>query len=288
FALVRYNEDGSLDTSFGIGGIVTTQIGNTAGANGIAVQSDGKIILAGYAFMDSALTFTLARYNPNGSLDSTFGTGGKVTNKIGNYSIANGVKVQTDGKIIVVGSQKINNYTDFSIVRYKENGVLDTTFGNGGIVLTSLCPSNDSASCVANLSDGNILVGGYLKNGSSYDFALIRYKQDGSIDMSFGQEGKVITSIQTGDDRANKILIQSDGKIILVGYSSGTDFALARYNPDGSLDSSFGTGGKVTTKILYGNGSANAGILQPDGSIVVGGYVVSGSQKDFALARYKP
>ncbi len=285
FALVRYTKDGSLDTTFGTEGIVTTQIGISANAYGICIQQNEKIILIGYAYSGSP-TFALARYDKNGTLDASFGTDGKVIIKIGDYSLANGVAIQSDGKIVLAGMQKRNNYTDFTVVRYNSEGSLDNTFGNGGVVLTPISDCNDSAKCVTILPNGKILVGGCSYTGqSSSDFALVRYNQDGSLDHSFGQEGKVITDI-SGMDEAHKIAIQSDGKIILVGFASGTASALARYNPDGTLDTTFGTGGKVTT---YGEGSANDVVITPDGSIVVGGYVTSyQTQRDFALVRYKP
>jgi uncharacterized delta-60 repeat protein len=292
FALARYNADGSLDTTFGTGGKVTTAIGMWASAHSIAIQSDGKIVAAGLSAANSSsyYDFALVRYNADGSLDTTFDTDGIVTTAIGAYhDEAYSVAVQSDGKIIAAGrsSDSTNSNAGFALVRYNADGSLDTTFGTGGKVTTAIGTGNDYANSVAIQSGGKIVAAGHSYNGSNYDFALVRYNADGSLDTTFGTSGKVTTAIGTGDDYANSIAVQSGGKIVAAGYSnngSTSDFALARYNADGSLDATFGTGGKVTTAIGTWN-YANSVAIQSDGKIIAAGSS-SVSTSDFALARY--
>ena len=290
FALVRYNLNGSLDTSFGSGGKVTTAIGSSHDyANSVAIQSDGKIVVAGYSFNGSNDDFALARYNVDGSLDTSFGSGGKVTTAIGSSDEIYSVVIQSDGKIVASGNSWNGSNDDFALVRYNVDGSLDTSFGSGGKVTTAIGPANDYADSVVIQSDGKIVVAGASWNGENNDFALARYNVDGSLDTSFGIGGKVTTAIRSSDDSANFVVIQSDGKIVAAGYSSNGGkgvFALARYNVDGSLDTSFGTGGKVTTAIGSSEDDAYSVAIQSDGKIVAAGFSFNGSNYDFALARY--
>ncbi len=245
FALVRYDADGSLDSTFGTGGKVTTPIGtsNDEGRS-VAVQPDGKIVVSGYSYNGLDLDFALVRYNANGSLDSTFGTGGKVTTPIGTYGdLGYSVAVQPDGKIVVSGGSVIGSNVDFALVRYNADGSLDSTFGTGGKVTTPIIgTSEDYGYSVAVQPDGKIVVSGYSSNGSDYDFALVRYNADGSLDSTFGTGGKVTTPIGTSTDVSYSVAVQPDGNIVVSGYSqngSDVDFALVRYNADGSLDTTF-------------------------------------------------
>jgi uncharacterized delta-60 repeat protein len=286
-----YNS-GSLDTSFGTGGKVTTAIG--AGHEevyAIAIQSDGKIVAAGISDNGTNYDFALARYNSNGSLDTTFGTDGKVTTAIGtDYDEAYAIAIQADGKIVAAGYSHNGSDADFALARYNSDGSLDTGFGTGGKVTTAIGAGSDGAYAIAIQSDGKIVAAGYSHNGSNEDFALARYNTDGSLDTDFGTGGKVTTAIGSSYDYALAIAIQVDGKIVAAGYSdigsNNADFALARYNTDGSLDTSFDTDGKVTTAIGSGHDEAYAIAIQSDGKIVVAGDSSNGSDNDFALARY--
>ncbi|MFN9367078.1 MAG: delta-60 repeat domain-containing protein, partial [Planctomycetota bacterium] len=265
-ALVRYNADGSLDTSFGSGGMVTTAIGTSSDQGySVTVQADGKIVVGGYARIGSTDDFALVRYNADGSLDTSFGTGGMVTTAIGTSSdIAYRVTLQPDGKIVVGGYARIGSTDDFALVRYNANGTLDTSFGTGGMVTTAIGTGNEYAYSVPLLADGKIVVAGY----SNFDIALVRYNADGSLDTSFGTGGKVTTAIGTGTDIAYSVTLQADGKIVVGGYAaigSTLDFALVRYNANGSLDTSFGTGGKVTTAIGTSTDIAYSVTVQADG-----------------------
>jgi len=167
-------------------------------------------------------------------------------------------------------------------------GDLDTSFDSDGKVITAIGGGTDRAFSVAIQSDGKIVVAGRSSNGSNDDFALVRYNTDGTLDTNFNSDGKVTTEVGSGTDRAFSVAIQSDGKIVAAGYSTGSknDFALVRYNTDGSLDTSFDSDGKVITAIGSGTDQARSVAIQSDGKIVVAGYSDNGSNEDFALVRY--
>ena len=303
FELVRYNPNGSLDRSFGNGGIVTTTFPEGSYASAVALQTDGKIVAAGTVFVDfiigesSNTDFALARYNSDGSADATFGNGGQVsTDFVGLEDDAFSVLIQPDGKIVAVGSA--NNpatYYDFAAVRYLSNGTIDTTFGVAGKVSTDFGDQNfDRARSAALQPDGRIVAAGFAisQNGGVQNFAVARYTSNGVLDTTFSGDGR--NQIDFGDccQSANKVLLQSDGKIITVGYAntedSDSDFLLARLSPRGSLDATFGVGGKVRTSFGDLNGGANGAALQSDGKIVAVGFQATFSNQwaNFALARY--
>jgi uncharacterized delta-60 repeat protein len=291
---------GDLDTSFGAGGIVTTDFPTNRGDTGskVAVQSDGKILVAGTSANGTDNDFALARYNANGSPDTTFNGTGRVTTDLGSTTdLAYSVAVQSDGKILLAGASG----NQFALVRYHgaaatgTPGTLDTAFGTGGIVLTTVI-SFDIGRSVVVQGDGNILVAGSAFNGTNYDFALVRYKNDGTLDASFGTGGIVTTPVGSNYDYATSMALQTDGKILVAGYSSNGsnyDFALVRYHgaavtgTPGTLDTTFGTGGIVTTPIGSGDDSAYSVAVQSDGNIVVAGQSFNGSNDDFALVRYR-
>jgi uncharacterized delta-60 repeat protein len=299
FALARYNSDGTLDTTFDTDGKVTTDFGSggASGAYAIAIDANGKIVVAGYVDIDNTSNinydFALARYNSDGSLDTSFGTGGKVITAIGSgYDQAYSMVIDANGKIIVAGSSRnSSNVDDFALIRYNSDGSLDTSFGTGGKVTTPIGSGYDQAYSIAIDANGRIVAAGYSDQGGSpyYDFALIRYNSDGSLDTTFGTGGIVTTPIGSGYDVARTITIDANGKIIITGETyngSNHDFALARYNSDGSLDTDFGTGGKVITAIGSGDDKAYSVGIDANGRIIVAGSSSNGSNHDFALARY--
>ncbi len=281
-----------MDATFGGTGFVSTQAGSSnSEAKAIAIQSDGKIVVAGYDYYSDDQVFALARYNQDGSLDDSFGSSGIATVNFGIFEdTANAIAIQSDGKIVVAGYFFNGVENDLLLVRYNQDGSLDTSFGNlnNGKVIQNLVTGDDGANALAIQSDGKIVVAGYVTYGNK-DFVLARFDQNGSLDTSFdGGTGRVITHINPSDtDEANAIAIQRDGKIIVVGYvnnGSANNFALVRYNPDGSPDISFGTNGIVTTSIVAGNSEAKAVAIQSDGKIVVIG--CDSADFNFALARY--
>lgn len=224
-ALARYDTNGSLDTAFGTGGqVIAPGLGDTT--NAVAIQSDNKIVVAG----SSGFAFALARYNANGSLDTTFDADGKVTTDIGTgIDIANAVAIQADGKIVAAGQSPHGAGVAFALVRYNANGSLDTDFGTGGKVTTDFDKSLNIAQAIAIQSDRKIVAAGWTNDSVVNVFALARYNTDGSLDTTFDADGKVTTAIGIVN-MVNAVAIQSDGKIVAAGRSDNA-FALARYLP---------------------------------------------------------
>jgi uncharacterized delta-60 repeat protein len=299
FGTVRYNADGSLDTSFSGDGKMSTFFGTQSDrAYGLVLQNDGKIVVAGTSAPvgTGSTDFAAARYNTNGSLDTSFDTDGGVLTSFGasTIGIAYSVAVQANGKIVVAGTALIGIQTLFALVRYNADGSLDTTFDGDGIVTTAF-GSHLGDEDYRNIglvlqSDGKIVVAGPTTNGTNIDFALARYNVNGSLDTSFDGDGKLTTPVGPSDDFAHSIVLQSDGKIVVAGQSdNGTnfDFALVRYNADGSLDTSFDGDGKLITAFGPADDGANSLVLQADGKFVLAGYTYNGSHYDTALARYE-
>src|SRR3990172_6011894 len=231
---------GSPDPTFGVNGIVTTDFDNGSNdvGNAIALQPDGKIVVAGYG--GQFIGFTLARYNSDGSLDTTFDGDGKVAADFGSPYKAGlaALALQPDGKIIVAGQSSNGSNNDFTLVRYNNDGSPDVSFGANGKVTTDFGNSDDFCYAVALQPDGKIVMAGRSSNGNDFDFALARYNSDCSLDDAFGEAGKVIADF--GADWGSAVVIQPDGRILV---SAGP--TLARYNSDGSLDTTFGQGGSL-------------------------------------------
>ncbi|MFA6470066.1 MAG: LamG-like jellyroll fold domain-containing protein [Bacteroidota bacterium] len=287
FAVVRYDTTGVPDNTFGSNGIVTTSIGSFyATAYGVAVQSDGKILLAG----DANSEIVVVRYNSDGTLDTSFDSDGIVSTPVaGTYAEGKAIILQTDGKIVVVGNTDDGANSDFAVVRYNSNGSLDATFNSTGKASTAFGSNFDQAFAVAVQTDGKIVVGGNYSNGTNSDFAVARYNSNGTLDTTFSSDGKATTAIGSGDDDGKSIVLQSDGKIVIVGDTDNgadTDFGIVRFNSDGTLDSDFDGDGIVTTAIGSSYDRAYGVVLQTDDDIVVAGSANNESTSDFALVRY--
>ena len=227
-----------------------------------------------------------------GALDLSFGTGGIVLTDIGTSNdLGRGSALQNDGKIIVIGSSKINGTNDFILIRYNNDGSADSSFGENGIVITSFGVYDDTANAISIQDDGKIVVAGHAYNGTNNDIAVARYNADGSLDITFDNDGKTTTSIGNGPESAQALLLQHDGKIVVTGYAYNGfsyDFALVRYNTDGSLDTTFDTDGKVVTHLGIGNDRGLAIAQQSDDKIVIGGYSIGANFSDFAILRFNP
>lgn len=295
WTLARFNSNGLIDNSFGINGngLVTTFTGIHSVLNSILLQPDEKIIAIGYSQNQGQDELAIARYNPDGSPDITFGPGGTVTTPIGNSNDrGNAVALQSDGKIVVFGDFDAGGHDNVFLARFTANGALDTLFGTGGIVKDNY-EYHNGARDIALQSDGKILITGATKNNSgSLDTYIARYDSTGALDGTFGSGGKTIISFASGDDVANSLLLQPDGKMILGGYenvggSSGTDFALRRFKTDGTLDTEFGSNGYFVTPIGSGNDAINGIALQNNGKIIAAGTAYNGTHNDWALARYQ-
>ncbi len=286
FAIARYNPDGSLDTSFSGDGKQTTDFGGNDLALGVAIQGNGRIVVVGRGGINNLgnTDFAIARYNPNGSLDTTFSGDGKQTTDFGgSEERATGVALQADGKIVAVGQGASGGSYAFALARYNANGSLDTSFSGDGKQTTNFAGA-DSANGVAVRGDGRIVAGGETGGGN---FAIARYNPNGSLDTTFSGDGKQTTDFG-GFDQGNGVAVQGS-KVVLVGSGgTGADFALARYNANGSLDTSFSGDGKQTTDFETGFDAANGVVLQGDGKIVAVGRGAGGGNWAFALARYNP
>jgi uncharacterized delta-60 repeat protein len=288
FALARYNPDGSLDTTFDTDGKVVTDVAAGEDEQGfaMAIQGNGKIVVAGRTSSD----FALARYNADGSLDTTFDGDGKVTTDFaGAPDEAWGLAIQGDGKIVAAGYTGGFGTYDFALARYNADGSLDATFDGDGKVTTDFAGNDNLALGMALQGDGKIVAAG-VAISADFDTALARYNVDGSLDPTFDGDGRVTTDFAGSDDEAFGVAIQGDGRIVAVGlalFNATYEFALARYRTDGSLDPTFSGDGKVLTP--FGNDDqALAVAIQGDRKIVAAGRTtVFGSFSDFALARYE-
>ena len=285
---------GDLDTTFGSGfGKVMTAIGGTDDQGyAVALQPDGKIVIAGHCGpLPTRYEFCLARYQADGTLDTSFGTGGTVSSPIGSgYASGRATVLQPDGKIVVAGDCDIGLHIVFCLARYQAGGALDPSFGSGGAVISPIGSSTDHATAIALQPDGKIVVAGYCAGASNLDFCLARYQANGMLDAAFGSNGKVISPIGLSNDYGQALALQPDGKIVVAGYCDGVsnnDFCLARYQANGTLDTSFGSSGTVISPIGSSYDWAYAIALQPDGKIVVAGECWNGSNFDFCLARYQ-
>ena len=255
-ALIRYTRAGRLDPGFGSRGIVRIRIGSGSDVSAIAIQRDAKIVAAGGVSIRENGQFLLARYNPDGAFDRSFGNGGSVVTDFGSYDHASALAIQLDGKLVAAGSAR----GDFAVARYTTDGTLDSTFGTRGKVVTNFgtvdgSESNEQAYALAIQPDGKIVVVGASdfrsRNDGRHtlrDFAIARYTADGRLDPSFGSGGMVLTDFgDSFSSNAESVAIQPDGRIVVAGGGGGY-FALARYSADGMLDTSFGRGGKVRTR----------------------------------------
>ncbi len=292
FAVTQYTTTGILDTTFDTDGKLTTPVGTSDDvAQSAAFQTDGKLVVGGWTFNGTSDDFALVRYNTNGSLDTTFGSSGKIVTDFGANDVLTAIKIQSDGKIVATGyTCSSATISDFALARYTTSGILDTTFDTDGKVTTPIGTGSDEGEALVIQSDGKLVVAGYSDNGTDTDFALARYTTAGGLDTTFDTDGKLTTPISVGADEAYGITIQSDGKIVVAGLANMTgtdyDFALVRYTTTGGLDTTFDTDGKATQGFnALSNDFARSVAIQSDGKIVVGGYLDNGVT-DVALARF--
>ena len=313
FAVARFSQNGSLDNTFGTNGLVSTFISGGDSTNdraySVAIQPDGKIVVAGYSNDTTYSAFAVARFNSNGTLDNTFGTKGSVRTFIsggGGIDVGRHVLIQPNGKIVVVGmSLIISVFYDLGVARFNSDGKMDNTFGtNGTTSVTAIGDPYDynSFSCALQ-PDGKIVVAGSsisFDDVSNVPFKVARLNSNGTLDNTFGVNGTSGTYISGGDstnDVCNSVSIQLDGKIVLAGYSGRASltlindiaFAVARFDSNGTKDSTFGTNGTVRAYIIGSDSisdRAYSAAIQSDGKIVVGGGSGFLGQSSFAIARF--
>jgi uncharacterized delta-60 repeat protein len=310
FGLMRFDTDGALDPTFGGDGRVKTRFDALSAAVDVAVQSDGKIVAAGWvrpATSDVARV-ALTRYRPNGSLDPTFGGDGKVVTKVGGNVRVQAVAIQPDGKIVVVGSALFHPHGWLSLVlRYDGNGALDPTFGTNGRVTTMLGTSiglmDDGWIDVTVQPDGGILTAGTFRllPSASHVFMVARYDTHGNLDPTFGDGGVATASmgpfkgLGAPDLATSAVLLRSDGSVVVAGtYMEGDGspgtiraFALAQFTSAGILDFGFADGGTAVGRVSGGYGTAADAVLAPEGRVVVAGtFQIIGGRTRFLVMRF--
>lgn len=297
--------DGDFDPSFGTGG--KTADAFYRGSTGLAVQPDGKILVGGTQFQDSQFCKIL-RLNPDGSPDFSFGGSARVGIQMGTTECrVHSIAVQPDGKVLVGGAASSGSASgglNFAVARLNADGSLDQTFNGNGRVIIDFFNSYDEAYSVLLPQDGKIILAGFVangpNNGSTYDFALVRLNTDGSFDNTFGVGGRVVNDISgvNNADRAFDAALQSDGKIVMagdvfLGAPAYYDFAVARFNSDGSIDNTFDGDGRVFTELVSGkHETAWKVTVQKNGKIIAGGRAEqifpTVTPNDSALVRYNP
>lgn len=281
----QYLADGEIDRYFALNGkLYSTNYPNKITING-SLEKSGYLIVAGQSYNDTnfVVDFTIADFNGDG------------LNVIATTDFGNGLNycqsalLQPDEKIVASGYAFTHRNYDFALARYTKDGIPDSSFGTTGKVTTDIGINQDYAYASALQSDGKIVLCGTTYNDKQWQIALIRYNSDGSLDHSFGSSGIVLTALHDSDDEAKSIAIQSDGKIVVAGYTrvnKNYNFALVRYNMNGHLDSTFGKYGVVETSIGSGDAEANGIVIDKIGRIVAVGYSSNGKDDDFTLACY--
>jgi len=323
--IVRYNADGSFDTSFGKSedgtpdGVVNISLGDGNDfATSVAIQPDGKIIVGGYHEEGKSTNIVVLRVNADGTLDQGFGTANDGTeNGIVSISLGDGndigrsIAVTVDGKIVVAGdSVAKDGSSNIVVARLNADGSPDASFGKDGadgtpdgFAAVSLGDGNDIANDVAIATDGKIVVSGTHGPEGNSNMAVLRFNADGTLDDSFGTaddgtpNGVVSLSLGDGSDIARALAVTADGKIVMAGDSKSkdgsTNIIIARLNTDGSLDEAFGVGedgtpnGVTSTSLGEGNDYATDVVLENDGDVVVAGYHEEGSSTNIAVLRFK-
>jgi uncharacterized delta-60 repeat protein len=302
FGAFRYLPDGSLDRSFAGSGWVALDLGSFEFAHAVALQPDGKIVVAGEADCPRAICFAVARFLTDGTLDRSFGDGGVVRTMFAQCGCrAYDVAVQRDGRIVAVGWRfRYGDAQDddlFAVARYLPDGRLDRSFSRDGLASIDFGFGDDVAHAVAVQPDGKIVVAGHGTRNryrTEDDFAFVRFRRDGALDRGFGGDGLV--TVDFGGrryDAAHALAVQPNGAIVAAGSSGGREaapgIALLRLRRDGSLDRTFGSGGRRLTSPSAHGGYSHAVLRQPDGRIVVAGRVFGDEKRDasdWVLARY--
>ena len=299
----RLLSGGDLDATFGVGGKVTTDLPASTQNFGMAMvrQPDGKVVVVGTSMpvMGRDTDFAVTRFHPDGTPDAGFGDGGTaVVDFDRRFEQAQGVALDAAGNIVVAGYSAVDGRffgLDFAVARLTPDGALDPTFDGDGRRRVDFSGGEDEASAVEVQSDGRIVLAGRSRTtaaGSRSGFALARLDADGSDDATFGAGGRVVQLLGTRNATAADVAVDGAGRIVAAGYAEapGADFAVARYNPDGTRDTTFDGDGVVTTPVHNSNDYASAVALAPGGKIVVGGQARSTSttraESDFAAVRY--
>lgn len=269
----RLLTDGSLDPSFGSGGKATVQVGqaNTLGQT-FALQPDGKMLIGGHYAVGSTFDLFVARLDANGTLDPSFGTGGIATHMThASGALFWDMELQADGRILVTGQNRVVGNSALLTARLLPTGALDPSFGTGGVALNDPGTSNDASLSVAVQADGRIVLAGYSNLPGRREIVVLRMIADGSLDPAFGAGGIVNVNISNDEDFASDVVIQPDGKIVVVGHStpsSDPDILAFRLLPDGGFDLGFGTNGVVLFDELFEQ-EADRVAIDGEGGLVI-------------------
>lgn len=275
-------------SALGSGKLITAVGPRNDRASAMAVQPDGRVLVAGFC-QDIALC--AARYNTDGTLDPSFGGNGKLPQVFvpNATNITPSLALLPSGKFLLAGTCVDLGDNDFCVFRFNADGSIDNTFASSGSVITPLGSADDRARAMLTQPDGKIVVVGTCNNGIDSDFCAARYLPNGTLDISFGSGGKVVTAFSNRDDVVNAMALQPDGKLVLAGScNNGTtdDVCALRYEINGTLDASFGSGGKLVMVVGSGYSGASAIALQSDGKLLFAAQCVSGSKIDFCTLRY--
>ncbi|HQW04870.1 MAG TPA: hypothetical protein PLV08_06745 [Flavobacteriales bacterium] len=297
FGVARFNSNGTPDTGFGLNGLTLSALSNTQDppddkAFAMALQPDGKILLAGTTLNGTETDIGLMRFYPDGSIDNSFSFDGIVSTDIQDVDAAYAIAVGQVGRILVAGSTCSGLACDYLLVRYTSAGELDPTFGVNGVVITDHdAGSFDDGRALAIAGNGMILLGGSTGTNlfSSLDFSVLRYLSNGTLDPSFSGDGKASLSPGSYGAQGRSVAVQADGKILLGGATfdngSNSGFGLARFTGNGSVDAAFNSGGWLSTEILGDPGDGRAIALQTDGKILMAGSRLA-TTNSFAVVRY--
>lgn len=304
--LARIQPSGALDGGFGIGGIADADLSLNLGdgLRALARMDDGRYVACGMFFsVGTAYDFVVARFNDDGSLDTSFdGVGYAVTSFLQSgpggslFDQCNAVAVQTDGMIVAAGFTAEDGPSHVAVTRHTASGQPDVLFGSGGkidINAALTVNGNSEARALAIQPDGKILIAGYAFGAGNSELLVMRLNVDGSPDAGFGTAGITRTPVGTGEDIANAMVLQPDGRIVIAGSTivadGRRDFVVARYTSNGTLDPSFGTGGLTTTAVGPGDDIAYALTRMPWGRLVAAGSArisTGASGTDLALVSY--
>ncbi len=292
FAIARFTSSGQLDETFDSDGKITIELGsNFDRAFDVEIQADGKIVVAGSTRVGADYSFAVVQLNSNGTLDNSFSDDGKATVIVGGSGNVHvtGMAIQSDGKIVITGTNDNDDGGDIVVARFAANGSLDDNFGIAGLIRNDVgTGSTDIATSVIVRPNGKIVVAGLTNPGADEDLLLLQYNSDGSLDTSFGTSGIQTSAIGVQNDGINAIVLQPDQTLLTFGRSyNGTDkdVLVTRHLSDGRLDTSFDGDGIATFDIRGGVDEANAGALQTDGKIILTGSSGDGSDDDFLVMR---
>ncbi|MBV9963142.1 MAG: T9SS type A sorting domain-containing protein [Parafilimonas sp.] len=293
FLTMRYNTNGTLDKSFGKNGKATINFGSTDIITAIAVQPDDKIVAAGYTYVSGYSQIVLVRYKADGTIDKHFGNSGTIITDVnGQNSSPTSIVIQADGKIVVAGYTYNGSNSDIVLLRYRNNGELDTHFNATGEIIADF-GDEEAPQCMALQPDGKIVLSCFVGSFPNTDFLTLRFNKNGTVDNKFGVDGRVYTDFG-GSDYPSSIVILSNNKILVGGSSyiqpeNNPVIAFVRYKPSGDYDLVFGESGMATYNDSDYVLNPTAMLVDKNNKILVGGYAQNGiNYYDALLMRFSP